>query len=202
MMKPLDLRKHLRYLSLRSSFYSSQAAKHEKPIFRSSESSNRIINRSTAGETKFLETVDQLCRQKRLRDVIQLLENQIHTPSAPLYTAILQLCIEKRALDEGKIVHAHIRGSDFVPGVFISNKILDLYCKCGSISDAQNLFDEMRDRDLCSWNTLIFGYAKTGRISEARNLFDEMPERDNFSWTAMISAYVKREQPSNALELY
>ncbi|KAL3640261.1 hypothetical protein CASFOL_015229 [Castilleja foliolosa] len=203
-MKPklLDLRKFLRYISIRSSFFSSQAAKHEKPIFRSSESSNRIINRSTAGETKFVENVDQLCRQKRLRDAIQLLENQVHHPAAPLYAAILQLCIEKRALDEGKSVHAHIKGSNFIPGVFISNKILDLYCKCGSISDAQNLFDEMRDRDLCSWNTLISGYAKTGRISEARNLFDEMPERDNFSWTAMISAYVKHKQPSDALELY
>ncbi|KAK6128666.1 hypothetical protein DH2020_037597 [Rehmannia glutinosa] len=207
---PLNLRKLFRYLSLRSSLLSSsfssqthsiQAVNPQKPIFRSPENADPFINRS-GRDSKFKETVDQLCQQKRLKDVIQLLENQVHQPSAALLTTILQLCIEKRALDEGRRVHTHIKGSGFVPGPFISNKILDLYCKCGSILDAQKLFDEMGDRDLCSWNTLISGYAKLGRVLEARKLFDEMPKRDNFSWTAMISAYVKHKQPANALELY
>ncbi|KAK6152711.1 hypothetical protein DH2020_012350 [Rehmannia glutinosa] len=211
-MKPnsLNLRKLFRYLSIRSSLLSSsfssqthsiQVVNPQKPIFRSPENADPFINRS-GRDSKFKETVDQLCQQKRLKDVIQLLENQVHQPSAALYTTILQLCIENRALDEGRKVHAHIKGSGFVPGPFISNKILDLYCKCGSIPDAQKLFDEMGDRDLCSWNTLISGYAKLGRVLEARKLFDEMPKRDNFSWTAMISAYVKHKQPENALELY
>jgi hypothetical protein len=34
----------------------------------------------------------------------------------------------------------------------------------GSIGDAQKLFDEMGERDLCSWNTMIFGYAKVGKL--------------------------------------
>ncbi|GFQ01935.1 pentatricopeptide repeat-containing protein at4g37170 [Phtheirospermum japonicum] len=174
----MDLPKLLRYLLLRSSSFSSQAAKHQEPISRSSENSNRLINRSAAGDTKFKETVDHLCRQKRLKDAIQLLENQVHHPSAALYTTILQLCIEKRALDEGKRVHAHIKGSDFVPGAFISNKILDLYCKCGSMSDAQNLFDEMRDRDLCSWNTLISGKHK--QTTNALELYRLMQTNESF----------------------
>uniref|UniRef100_A0A2N9FL06 DYW domain-containing protein n=1 Tax=Fagus sylvatica TaxID=28930 RepID=A0A2N9FL06_FAGSY len=74
--------------------------------------------------------------------------------------------------------------------------------KCGSLGDAQKVFDEMGERDLCSWNTMISGYAKMGKLEEARKLFDEMPERDNFSWTAMISGYVHHAQPREALELY
>ncbi|EYU39396.1 hypothetical protein MIMGU_mgv1a026743mg, partial [Erythranthe guttata] len=165
----------------------TQPTKPQKPFFRSPENN---------------ESVDHFCQQKRLKDAVQSLEKQVHRPSASLYAAVLQLCIEKRALDEGKRVHSHIKGSGFAPGVFISNKILDLYCKCESISDARKLFDEMGDRDVCSWNTLISGYAKMGRVSEARKLFDEMPKRDNFSWTAMISGYVKHKSPADALELY
>ncbi|KAL0396675.1 UNVERIFIED_CONTAM: Pentatricopeptide repeat-containing protein [Sesamum calycinum] len=184
--KPLYLRTLIRSLSLRSSLFSSsfssktqliQAAKALKPCFRSSENDESLMIRSE-WDSKLKESVEHLCRQKRLKDVIQLLEKQVHQPSAVLYTTILQLCIEKRALDEGKRVHAHIKRSGFVPGIFISNKILDLYCKCESISDAQTVFDEMGEKDLCSWNILISGYAKMGWVSEARNVFDEMPKRD------------------------
>ncbi|GAB4848941.1 hypothetical protein Ancab_003753 [Ancistrocladus abbreviatus] len=80
--------------------------------------------------------------------------------------------------------------------------LLDLYVKCESLEDAQQVFDRMPERDLCSWNTMINGYAKVGRIDDARKLFDEMPQRDGFSWTAIISGYVRHERPKEALELY
>lgn len=199
---PFNLRKLFRSLSPRysllSSSYSSttQSTKREIPFFRPSGNHGPSVN------TRSIDSIEHLCQQKRLKDAIQLLESQVRPPPAASYVIILQLCIEKRALDEGKRVRDHINRSGFVPGVFISNKILELYCKCGNMSGARKLFDEMGERDLCSWNTLISGYARTGGVLEARKLFDEMPERDNFSWTAMISGYVKHKQPANALELY
>ncbi|KAK4426348.1 Pentatricopeptide repeat-containing protein [Sesamum alatum] len=117
--KPLYLRTLFRSLSLRSSLFSSsfssktqliQAAKPQEPCFRSSENDDPLISRSER-DSKLKESVEHLCRQKRLKDVIQFLEKQVPQPSAALYTTILQLCIEKRALDEGKRVHAHIKRS-------------------------------------------------------------------------------------------
>ena len=146
--------------------------------------------------------ISHLCDQKRLREAVQLLSQIDQPPSASIYSNLIQLCVQHRALEEGKKVHAHTKASGFVPGVFICNRFLDMYVKCGSLRDAQKVFDEMRERDLCSWNTMISGYAKVGKFDEARNLFDEMPERDNFSWTAMISGYVHHARPKEALELY
>ncbi|KAK8674008.1 hypothetical protein V6N13_112314 [Hibiscus sabdariffa] len=142
-----------------------------------------------------------LCNQKRLKEAIQIL-HQVAKPPASLYSTLIQLCCQNRALHYGKTVHKHMEISGFLPGVVICNRLLDMYAKCGSLSDAHNLFDEMSERDLCSWNTLISGYAKIGMLKEAKKLFDEMPERDNFSWTAMISGYVRFEKPKEALELY
>ncbi|CAH9068645.1 unnamed protein product [Cuscuta epithymum] len=153
-------------------------------------------------ENKFKEAIDILCQQKLLKDAIRILENEIHYPFAAIYSTLFQLCIENRAIDEGRKVHAHLKRSNFMPGIFISNRIIELYCKCESLSCARQVFDEMCERDLCSWNILISGYAKSGLIDDARKLFNQMPDRDNFSWTAMISGYVRHARPENALELY
>ncbi|XP_022739596.1 pentatricopeptide repeat-containing protein At4g37170 isoform X2 [Durio zibethinus] len=148
-----------------------------------------------------LNQLHNLCNQKRLKDAIQIL-NQIEKPPASLYSTLIQLCCQNRALTDGKTVHQHIKFSGFLPGIVIWNRLLDMYAKCGSLSDAQKVFDEMSEKDLCSWNTLLSGYAKMGMLKEAKKLFDEMPERDNFSWTAMISGYVRFDKPKEALELY
>lgn len=95
-----------------------------------------------------------------------------------------------------------MKRSGFVPGVVISNRILDMYAKCDNLADARRMFDRMTERDLCSWNTMISGYVKAGRIKEARRLFDEMPEQDHFSWTAIISGYARHDLPEEALQLY
>ncbi|GJV15403.1 RNA-directed DNA polymerase, eukaryota [Tanacetum coccineum] len=45
---------------------------------------------------------------------------------------------------------------------------------CQHLVDSRNVFDEMREKDLCSWNTMLSGYEKAGRVDDARTLFDEM----------------------------
>ncbi|GMN29935.1 hypothetical protein TIFTF001_002627 [Ficus carica] len=152
-------------------------------------------------DKRYKEAINILCEQKRFREAVQLLDN-IERPSALIYSTLLQHCLQQRALEEGRLVHAHTKASGFVPGLFISNRFIDMYAKCGSLGEARELFDEMSNKDLCSWNTMISGYAKEGKIDEARRLFDEMPERDNFSWSAMISGYVRQDRPKEALELY
>ncbi|XP_021751958.1 pentatricopeptide repeat-containing protein At4g37170-like [Chenopodium quinoa] len=150
---------------------------------------------------RFKEAIDILCEKKLLKEAIQLL-GHIHRPSASIYSSLLLSCLQQRALQEGRRVHGHIKASDFIPGIFISNRLMDMYVKCGSFRDAQKVFDEMSERDLCSWNTMIKGYAKIGKVENARKLFDEMPNRDGFSWTAMISCYVQHGRPKEALNLY
>ncbi|XP_068312758.1 pentatricopeptide repeat-containing protein At4g37170 [Pyrus communis] len=206
-MKSLNL-KVSRHFSLllcnRTHSSSSQTPQLNKPqiqkTFFKSNTKDALISR-LCNDGKFKEAIDILCHQKRLSEAVQLLHH-IDKPSASIYSTLLQLCLHQRALAQGKLVHAHTRASGFVPRMFICNRLIDMYVKCGSIVDAQMVFDEMPERDLCSWNTMISGYAKVGQLAEARKLFDEMPQRDNFSWTAMISGYVRHDRPKDALWLY
>nr|XP_043634711.1 pentatricopeptide repeat-containing protein At4g37170 [Erigeron canadensis] len=146
------------------------------------------------------QSIISLCKRHRLTEAIQLLDHIPH-PSPLLYSNLLNLCLQHKSIENTKKIHTHIKSSGFSPGVSGFNRIIDCYCKCGSLVDARKVFDEMRDRDLCSWNILVSGYAKSGRIDDARKLFDEMPQRDNFSWTAIISGYVRNDMPNEALDM-
>ncbi|KAI4295365.1 hypothetical protein L6164_035418 [Bauhinia variegata] len=187
-----------RTLSFSSQFRSDKPS--SRNTFLKSNIKDSIITR-LCEQKKFKEAIDILCEQKLIEEAVQLLDH-IDRPSALVYSTLIQVCLRHRALEEGRRVHAHTKASNFVPGVFLSNRLLDMYTKCGSLVDAQVVFDEMGNRDLCSWNTMIAGYAKVGQLENARKLFDQMPERDSFSWTALISGYVRHDRPKEAMELF
>ncbi|KAJ7952914.1 Pentatricopeptide repeat-containing protein [Quillaja saponaria] len=191
-------------LYFRKTFTFSSQSQHNNPFLQTTSfkfnTRDSVVNR-LCKEKKFNEAIDILCEQKRLREAVQLLDH-IDRPSVSIYSMLIDLCHQHRALEEGRRVLAHIKASGFLPRVFIFNRFLNLYSKLGSLGEAQKIFDEMGIKDLCSWNTMLAGYAKTGQLDEARKLFDEMPERDNFSWTAIISGYVRHDKPEEALELY
>ncbi|KAL9666713.1 hypothetical protein QQ045_001050 [Rhodiola kirilowii] len=153
-------------------------------------------------DRRYNEAVYILTEQKRLKEAVQILDAHVKESSSSLYSSLLLLCIQQRALEDGMVVHWHMRASGLEPGVFLSNRVLEMYTKCGSMKIARKVFDEMPERDLCSWNVLVSGYAKVGMLDEARKVFDEMVNRDSFSWTAMVSGYTRNERAMDALELY
>ncbi|KAB5514758.1 hypothetical protein DKX38_028664 [Salix brachista] len=51
-----------------------------------------------------------------------------------------------------------------------------MYARCGEMGFAWKVFDEMGDRGLVSWNSMISGYSKMGFAKEAIGLFMEMRE--------------------------
>ncbi|KAK6928714.1 Pentatricopeptide repeat [Dillenia turbinata] len=183
------------FLPLNSLSSSSSPTRLIKPHFQKS------FFKSNPEENKFEETIAILCQQNRLREAIQLLDNVNQLP-ASTYLTPLQLCLQRKSLLDGQMVHIYVKNFDFKPGIFISNCIIGMYVKCDCLVHAIQVFDEMVERDLCSWNTIIKGYAKAGKIEEACKLFDEIPERDSFSWTAMVSCYVKHDMAEESLELF
>lgn len=173
-----------------------------QPVFNGSHDSPvRSLSRHNSSG----QAIEILCQQKRLNEAIQLLDRldlSCVRLSATIYSSLLKLCLEQGALEEGKSVHFHMKKSGFKPGTVISNRLIDLYAKCNSFSNARHVFDNMQEPDLCSWNIMLAGYARIGELDNARCLFDRMPERDNHSWSTIMSGYVRHSQPKEALELY
>nr|XP_012570533.1 pentatricopeptide repeat-containing protein At2g35030, mitochondrial isoform X1 [Cicer arietinum]XP_012570534.1 pentatricopeptide repeat-containing protein At2g35030, mitochondrial isoform X2 [Cicer arietinum] len=83
------------------------------------------------------------------------------------------------------------------------NFFISSLCKQGKIDEARKVFDEMSERDICLWTTMISGYIKCGMIKEARKLFDRSDaEKNVIVWTAMVSGYVKLNRIEEAERLF
>ncbi|CAO2043037.1 unnamed protein product [Urochloa humidicola] len=74
-----------------------------------------------------------------------------------------------------KQVHAYAFKVGLVGDAMMSNGLIDTYAKCGSLDDANKLFELMdTGRDVFSWSSLIVGYAQFGYAKEALDLFASM----------------------------
>ncbi|XP_057829850.2 putative pentatricopeptide repeat-containing protein At3g23330 [Cryptomeria japonica] len=76
------------------------------------------------------------------------------------YVYLLQEITKKRALTEGKQVHAHVLKSGHTCDGWVGNKLVVMYIKCGSLEDARRVFDKMSQRNASLWSILIGAYAR------------------------------------------
>ncbi|XP_024017936.1 putative pentatricopeptide repeat-containing protein At1g77010, mitochondrial [Morus notabilis] len=116
---------------------------------------------------------------------------------------LLQSCNTHQSIHQGKQLHLlflkkGLLGSD----VTIGNRLLQMYLRCGSTSDAHALFEEMPHRNCFSWNTMIEGYMKSGDCKRSLELFKIMPEKNDFSWNTVISGFSKKGLLDTAQSLF
>ncbi|MCL7023526.1 hypothetical protein MKW94_006026 [Papaver nudicaule] len=89
--------------------------------------------------------------------------------------SLVSACGGLGALSLGMWVHAYmVRNCDFVVknDVLMNNSLVDMYCKCGSVEMARQVFDGMNKRDVNSWNSMILGFAMHGEVKDALEAFD------------------------------
>lgn len=78
------------------------------------------------------------------------------------YSHLLRTCGQTSNLPHGRAIHAKlIKGSlPFSP--FLQNHLLNMYAKCGDLSNGLQLFDEMPHKNVVSWSAVITGFVQHG----------------------------------------
>ncbi|KAG2684684.1 hypothetical protein I3760_10G086600 [Carya illinoinensis] len=105
-------------------------------------------------------------------------------PDGFTMVSLLSACAELGALALGRRAHVYMFKVGLSVNLHANNSLLDLYAKCGSIRDAQKIFDEMKERNVVSWTSLIVGLAVNGFGKEALELFKDL-EKEGFVPTAV-----------------
>ncbi|KVI00577.1 Pentatricopeptide repeat-containing protein [Cynara cardunculus var. scolymus] len=76
-------------------------------------------------------------------------------PDFVTYVTILPVCVLLRSIKLAKELHCETIKSGFNASVIVKNALIDVYAKSGKMDDALNQFEDMKDRDTVSWNTII-----------------------------------------------
>lgn len=84
---------------------------------------------------------------------------------------VLKLCSDSFDVCKGLEVHGVVFKLGFDTDVYVGNTLLMLYGNCGLLSDARKVFDEMLERDVVSWNTIIGLFSVNGDYREARDYY-------------------------------
>ncbi|KAE7998811.1 hypothetical protein FH972_003319 [Carpinus fangiana] len=144
-------------------------------------------------------------RCRRFEDAVNIFQRMRREsnekPDEATVVSTLSACTALKNLELGKEIHSSI-GNELEVTIIISNALLDMYAKCGCLSIARQIFDEMPKKNVICWTSMVSGYVNCGQLDEARELFERSPFRDIILWTAMINGYVQFNRFDEAVALF
>ncbi|XP_047324461.1 pentatricopeptide repeat-containing protein At4g39530 [Impatiens glandulifera] len=107
----------------------------------------------------------------------RLMQFSNEKPNEFTFVALVTASSNLVSLLHGRQFHGQLvkTGLDFDP--FVTNALLDMYAKCGSMEEAHEVFDSTYRKDVACWNSMISSYAQHGEAKEALTMFEEMKEK-------------------------
>ncbi|GKV23338.1 hypothetical protein SLEP1_g33076 [Rubroshorea leprosula] len=99
-------------------------------------------------------------------------------PDAVIVAAVLPACARLEAKQIGMALHGCSVRSGFERDLYVSNALMDMYCKCSDTHNAYCIFWRMENKDVVSWNTLIAGYSQNCQYHESVQLYHSMISAD------------------------
>ncbi|KAL7260231.1 hypothetical protein ACSBR1_005993 [Camellia fascicularis] len=133
---------------------------------------------------------------------LQLLHLPIISFDSYSYSFLIKACTNLEQLTLGTQVHGLTVKVGFEHHIYVQTALVNMYSVCGCLVEAQQVFDEMPERNSVTWNALVTGLTKWGQIGLARSLFDRMPSQNVISWTGIIDGYSRLNQHKQALVLF
>ncbi|KAH9293007.1 hypothetical protein KI387_041794, partial [Taxus chinensis] len=95
-------------------------------------------------------------------------------PNDFTFGVVLKACAGLAAVQQGNQIHACVIKTGYESDVFAGSALVDMYAKCESMDDAHQVFDEMPERNVVSWNAMIAGCVQNEDGDEALKLFGQL----------------------------
>ncbi|XP_061356592.1 pentatricopeptide repeat-containing protein At5g65570 [Gastrolobium bilobum] len=108
------------------------------------------------------------------------------------YSSLIAQCAHTKSLATLRAVHTHVIKSGF-SYLLLGHKLIHGYIKCVSLAEARKLFDELSNRHIVTWNSMISSHVSHGKSKEAVELYGNMLVEgvlpDAYTFSAIFKAF-------------
>ena len=123
--------------------------------------------------------ISAYAKAQRPQEALALFDAMAVQPDEVTMVSVVSACTALGDLATGERLRQYVDSNGFGWMVSLRNALMDMYAKCGCLTEARALFDGMTVRSLASWNTLISAYASHGDVDSTVTLFHQMLADDN-----------------------
>jgi pentatricopeptide repeat protein len=120
--------------------------------------------------------IKMYCKWEMLDNAINVFNDMLlHGPEPDTYTyaTLLASCADIASEAQGSYIHnVYLQRSK--SSLEVDNTLINMYAKCGEIEQAEQVFASMKEKDIVTYNALIFGYGMNRCVDKALELLDIM----------------------------
>ncbi|KAK9067848.1 hypothetical protein SSX86_011959 [Deinandra increscens subsp. villosa] len=113
-------------------------------------------------------------------------------PDQVTLTSIVSACSHLGSLENGKWVSFYINKNKIKMSTPLGNALIDMFAKCGDIRSSKSVFNQMSNKCVITWTTMVSSLAVHGMCKEALALFNKMcvegTKPDDVMFIAVLSA--------------
>ncbi|CAL5347258.1 unnamed protein product [Camellia sinensis] len=102
------------------------------------------------------------------------MQNSLIRPNEITLVALISACADLAALSQGTWAHIYVLKNNLELNHFVGTALIDMYANCGCLNLANQLFDQLPQRDTFCYNAMIRGLAIHGYGHQALQLFEKM----------------------------
>ncbi|ESQ52641.1 hypothetical protein EUTSA_v10016248mg [Eutrema salsugineum] len=77
-------------------------------------------------------------------------------------------------LEKGIAIHEYVVQQGMIGDISVATSLMSMYSKCGELEIAEQLFINIKDRDVVSWSAMIASFVQVGHHDDALSLFRDM----------------------------
>ncbi|XP_074586111.1 putative pentatricopeptide repeat-containing protein At5g59200, chloroplastic [Curcuma longa] len=121
--------------------------------------------------------IDGCARNGRANVALELFRDMQRArvePNELTLVCVLSACSQLGALQLGRWVHSYVGKHDMDLNAFTGNALIEMYANSGSLEEAIQVFDEMAEKDVVSYNSMIAGLAMHGKCNDSVELYQQM----------------------------
>lgn len=127
--------------------------------------------------------------EETLSHFVSMLQSRME-PDEFTYGSVLKACASQQTLNYGMEIHNRIIKSGMGLHSFVGSALVDMYCKCGMMKEAEKIHDRIEQQTMVCWNAIISGFSLQKESEEAQTFFSRMLEMgvkpDHFTYATVL----------------